>query len=159
MLAAVLVACSSATAVPAPRRDPVVAVPATEAGGPPASAPIAAGSHLRPGRGPAVTTCVFRPGEAIRFTRGKPLRKTTVGVAGNLCTVQVVIGAATTDSNYYAFAFDVEISDTTVAQFVSGHFEAEVAVGVGQHALVAQVAVNSPSRSRPERSGQQDRQD
>jgi hypothetical protein len=64
-------------------------------------------------------TCGFTSSNAaaaadlVRFTD-------TVVVASNLCTVQVAIGGATTDSNYYAFAFDVEISDSTVAQFVSG---------------------------------------
>ena len=51
--------------------------------------------------------------DVVRFTDN-------VVVASNLCTLEVAIGGATTDSTYYAFAFDVEISDPTVAQFVGG---------------------------------------
>jgi hypothetical protein len=63
---------------------------------------------------PAFTTGDPAPAaDLVRFTD-------VAAVAGNLCTVQIAIGGATTDNNYYAFAFDVLISDTTVAQFVAG---------------------------------------
>jgi len=68
---------------------------------------------------PPPVTCSFVASDAgaapntVRMAEG-------AAPSGNLCFVDVAIGGATTDSNYYAFAFDVEISDTTVAQFVAG---------------------------------------
>lgn len=43
----------------------------------------------------------------------------TSACVANMCTVDIFIGA-TTESDYFAFAFDIVISDTTVARFVSG---------------------------------------
>jgi len=52
-------------------------------------------------------------------TAGDLVRFGTPVCAGNMCTVPILIGA-TTDSDYYAFAFDLLLSDPTVARFVSG---------------------------------------
>ena len=69
----------------------------------------ACGGSSSGGSGPPPTvTCAFTSNNAaaaadlVRFTDN-------VVVAGNLCTLEVAIGGATTDSNYYAFAFDVEM--------------------------------------------------
>jgi hypothetical protein len=68
---------------------------------------------------PPAVTCGFTSNDGaaaannVRFTDN-------VTVAGDICTVEVAIGGPTTDSDYYAFAFDIQIADTTVAQFING---------------------------------------
>jgi hypothetical protein len=48
------------------------------------------------------------------------IRLVQQSVSGNTVTLAVTIGGTTTSSDYYAFAFDILIGDTTVASFLGG---------------------------------------
>ena len=54
--------------------------------------------------------------------------------SGDLVTVNVAIGGATTSTDLYSFAFDLVLGDPTVAQFVSGSadFGNALTLGAGQ---------------------------
>jgi hypothetical protein len=69
------------------------------------------------GGGTAPVTAAFTTNDAS--TAGDLVRFSSASCANDLCTVEVSIGA-TTASNYYAFAFDIVISNTSIARFVAG---------------------------------------
>jgi len=69
------------------------------------------------GGGPGAPTAGFTSNDAATST--DLVRFGPASCTGDLCTLDILIGG-TTEFDYYAFAFDIVISDTTVARFVSG---------------------------------------
>jgi hypothetical protein len=69
------------------------------------------------GGGTAPVTATFATNDAS--TAGNLVRFMPTTCVNDLCTVEVSIGT-TSASNYYAFAFDIVISNSSIARFVAG---------------------------------------
>ncbi len=69
------------------------------------------------GSAPGAPTGNFTTNDAA--TAGDLVRLSPISCTGDLCTVDVLIGT-TTENDYYAFAFDLLLSDPEVARFVVG---------------------------------------
>jgi hypothetical protein len=80
--------------------------------------PACGGGGSGNGGGVPGVTASFVTGDAA--AAANLVRLVGGAVSGSNITLNVAIGGATTSSDYYAFAFDVVIGDTTVAQFVPG---------------------------------------